>query len=169
MRCAKRRQRQNGRDCVQSRNQRDHETSTRRPHVCTYLCCLRQARCAIRLIVARVSRALTQFMNPLNRQSGVFFLLRLLSFKTKWKMCFLFTNYDISIIVIILSTTTSSFVLFSSSFESHILWRSQTIRGSKIWRCKNGMRCGRRSTVGVRFRVWCGVCVCFHGIFNFFI
>lgn len=91
----------------------------------------RRTRCAIRLIVCSCLTH-TQF-HPSGLRlwtHEVFF-----SFK-KWKMCFLFTNYDVSIVKIIINSiniiiSIIVFVLFSSSFESHILWRSQTIRGKQ--------------------------------------
>lgn len=60
--------------------------------------------------------------------------------KNKWKMCFLFTSlryFNSRLIICSTPTSSSSFVFFSSSFESHILWRSQTIRRSKSMKKKN--------------------------------
>lgn len=107
-------------------------------HVCRFLfvvCCW--AICAIRLIVRAVSRALPQFRTVKSTKTRARRTEKeFVSLGKKWKMCFLFTNYDISIKIIInnvniiISIISICLVspLSSFLFESHILWRNQTIR-----------------------------------------
>lgn len=145
-------------------------------HVCRFLfvvCCW--AICAIRLIVRAVSRALPQFRTVKSTKTRARRTEKeFVSLGKKWKMCFLFTNYDISIKIIInnvniiISIISICLVspLSSFLFESHILWRNQTIRRRRKY--ETWHRCvltSLRVIIGVGAR--CGVALVFNLIPNF--